>query len=217
MKSLVLFDLDGTFMDTSDGIILSIEYMMNQLGIKIPDRDDLKRYIGPPIEDSIKKYIGFDDAQTKKAAAIFREVYQNKFLYKAKIYPSLERLPERLHEQGIKCGIATFKRESYTLKLLRHFGLTKKFDVIHGSDDKGVMSKSDIINMCILQTDENPENTVMIGDTVHDAKAARKSGVDFIAVTYGYGFQTAEDLKSQCCKKVVGSSENLYSCFASIR
>ncbi len=73
MKKLVLFDLDGTLMDTSRGIIKSIEYVLNEM--RLDNSSDLRKYIGPPVEYSFKTYAGLDDENAKKAAAIFRRVY----------------------------------------------------------------------------------------------------------------------------------------------
>lgn len=191
MKKLVLFDLDGTFMDTSRGIIKSIEYTLNEMGLH--SSGDLHKYIGPPIEYSFKTYAGLDEEIAKKAAAVFRKVYPEKFLYEAEIYPGIEELLCILRRNNVKCGIATFKRESYTLKLLEHFDLLGKLNVIHGSDELGALTKTDIINLCMSDMNCTGNETVMIGDTVHDASAAQKAHVDFIAVTYGFGFKTKSE------------------------
>lgn len=207
MKKLVLFDLDGTFMDTSRGIMKSIEYVLNEMGL--PNSGDLQKYIGPPIEYSFKKYSCLNDENAKKAAAIFRKVYPENFLFEAEIYPGIEELIGILHRNNIKCGIATFKRESYTLKLLEHFGLLGKLDVIHGSDELGELTKTDIINLCMNDLNCVNGETIMVGDTVHDASAAQKAQVDFAAVTYGFGFKNETDASEYPCVKICGTPKEL--------
>lgn len=207
MKKLVLFDLDGTLMDTSRGIIKSIEYVLNEM--RLDNSSDLRKYIGPPVEYSFKTYAGLDDENAKKAAAIFRRVYTEIFLYEAEIYPGIEDLLCMLHCHNIKCGIATFKRESYTLKLLDHFGLIGKLDVIHGSDELGELTKTDIIRLCMNEMNCAESETIMIGDTVHDASAAQKAQVDFVAVTYGFGFKIESDTEEYSCVKICGTPKKL--------
>lgn len=207
MKRLVLFDLDGTFMDTSCGIIKSIEYTLNEMGMN--RSGDLHKYIGPPIEYSFKTYAGLDGENAKKAAAVFRKVYPEKFLYEAEIYPGIEELIDVLHHNNIKCGIATFKRESYTLKLLEHFGLIERLDVIHGSDEHGELTKTDIIKLCMNDLNCTDNETIMIGDTVHDASAAYKAKTDFVAVTYGFGFKNDADTKEYPCVKICATPKEL--------
>lgn len=208
MKRLVLFDLDGTLMDTSHGIIRSIEYTLNEMNI--PRQDDLKKYIGPPIEYSFREYAGLSSENAEKAAKIFRQVYPQKFLFEAEIYPGMTGLLEELRSNDLKIGIATFKRESYTMDLLEHFKLIEKFDVIHGSDEFGKLSKTDIIRLCMDETHCADNETIMIGDTKHDASAARMVHIDFVAVTYGFGFKTKSEISDNPCLHICENSKELY-------
>ena len=185
---LVLFDLDGTYMNTSDGVLSAVSYTIKKMGLDEITDEKLKSFIGPPVEYSFRTIYNLTEEKVKEAAGIFRNAYKDKFLFGAKLYDGIVEITDKLRANGIKCGIATYKRESYTLKLLEHFDLIKHFDIIHGSDEDGKLTKSDIIQLCINEAEAARENTVMIGDTSHDALAASKLGVDFIAVTYGFEF-----------------------------
>lgn len=185
---LALFDLDGTYMDTSSGVLDAVSYTIKEMNLEEISNEKLKSFIGPPVEFSFRTVFNLSEDKVKEAAAIFRDAYQTRFLFGAEIYDGIVRIADKLRASGVKCGIATYKRESYTMDLLEHFDLVRHFDVIHGSDREGKLSKSDIIMQCIREVGATIAETVMIGDTAHDASAAEKLGTDFIAVTYGFGF-----------------------------
>lgn len=212
--SLVLFDLDGTLFDTSCGIIKSVEATVEALGDTIIAKEiGVKSFIGPPIEYIFHNILQYDEDKTIKAAKIFREIYPSKFLYEAKEYDGISELLLMLKGSGVKVGVATNKRERYTLKLLDHFGLLNKIDIIHGTDEKGKYTKTDTINLCIKNMSANKRGAVMIGDSHQDALGAREAGVDFIAVTYGYGFKSAAEAERFCPEKICDSVQELIEYF----
>ena len=92
-------------------------------------------------------------------------------------------------EHGIKTGVATNKREDYTKTLLDRFGFTPLFDCIVGTDMEGKLTKVDLIRACMERMGiMDPKECLMIGDTHGDQEAAAQAGVDFLGVTYGFGF-----------------------------
>lgn len=205
----IIFDLDGTLFDTSEGIINSIKYTLTQLAVPLPPEEIQKKFIGPPIEKSFEEFMGFSKNKAEEAASIFRKAYPSLYLYDAKIYDGVERIIDEMRDKNIVLSIATYKRESYTKKLLEHFALYDKFDFVAGSDDAGKMTKLDIINLCIDKSGVSKENTVMIGDTVHDALAAKAAEIGFIAVTYGFGFKSEKDLHEIECIKMISNTNEL--------
>lgn len=192
----VIFDLDGTLMDTSIGVLKSIKYTIEKMNFKELSEDELRLFIGPPIQNSFRNKYKLDDDTTNKAASTFRNAYKEKFLYDAEIYSGIVELLSYLREKNILTMVATYKREDYTLMLLEHFGLDKYFDFIKGSDMEGKLTKADIVNLCIEKSGQDKENVVLIGDTNHDSIGAEKARIDFIAVTYGFGFKSINDLEA---------------------
>ena len=69
---------------------------------------------------------------------------------------------------------------------------------MHGADNNNVLKKSDIVNLCVSETDSTPETSVLVGDTLHDALGAKQAGIDFIAVTYGFGFRKNDTIPYPC-------------------
>ena len=154
----------------------------------------LESCIGPPIQESFRRIYGVDEVRANEMASIFRNLYKEKYLYDAEVYSGMPEVINTLKHNGIMVMIATYKREDYTEKLLKKFGLWNQFDYVKGSDFDGRLKKSDIIKMCIEKSQCNREECIMIGDTFHDGDAAYEIGVDFLAVTYGFGFKAKESV-----------------------
>ena len=112
------------------------------------------------------------------------------------LYDGIKELFAELCKRGIKPAVATYKREDYAIKLLKHFGFDEYTDIMYGGDHENRLKKKDIIEKCIRTANiEDIGRVVMIGDTESDAIGAEKIGVDFLGVTYGFGFKTIDDIK----------------------
>ena len=193
---LAVFDLDGTLLDTGRGVLSAVRYTVKELGLEMPDEDTLKTFIGPPIQDSFARTYGFEGPVLQDIATVFRNFYSTKTLLEADLYEGIPELFEALCKHGIKPAVATYKREDYAVKLLKHFGFDKYTDIMYGGDHENKLKKQDIIEKCIVSAGiSDISKVVMIGDTVFDAVGAEKIGADFIGVSYGYGFKTLDDIK----------------------
>ncbi len=201
----VIFDLDGTLVDTSEGILQAVEYTINKLELKQLDNDILRSFIGPPIEKSFENHCALDAVQAKEAASIFRKHYMDETLFMAKPYDGIFELCDELKKEGCKLAVATYKREKYAIDLLEHFGFEKYMDVMHGSDEAGVLTKADIIDLCVAEMDAKRDETCLVGDTQHDLIGASGARVKFVGVTYGFGYVLGEKIENDCCVAVVNS------------
>jgi len=193
MIKAVLFDLDGTLLDTSEGIIESVRYTIAQLGHEPLSNETILKFVGPPIQNSLITYVGLSAEEAQIGANIFRDYYKKNALFKASLYPGIKKLLVELKNKGIKIGIATYKREDYAIDLLKFFGIINYFNVIHGADNENKLTKADIVEICISELNEDKSNVLLVGDTIHDAKGALNSGVGFIAVTWGFGYKPLDN------------------------
>ena len=198
MTSALIFDLDGTLIDSAPGIIKAAIDTLNELNYPQMSWDEIESCIGPPIGDSIGEKMGYTKYQIKRFYEVFRPLYKTKYLMDCTIYPGIEVLLENLKKHGYLIGVATNKREDYAKDLLDELDLTKYFDIISAMDMDGKSNKKDLIMNCINGLDARKEDTIMIGDSENDHSAAYQCGVEFIAALYGFGFKdhTPEDCKT---------------------
>ncbi len=192
----VLFDLDGTLLDTREGILESIKHAAKELGYRELSLEEQLSFVGPPIQKSFMDHYGCDKEEAQRAADIFRAFYSTQTLLMASPYDGIYELCEGLKENGIKMAVATYKREDYALTLLKHFRFHEYCEVMHGADGENVLKKEDIVRMCIEELGARKEECVLIGDTDNDAKGAAAAGIPFIAVTYGFGFKNEKDVSA---------------------
>ena len=186
---LVIFDLDGTLMDTSSGILMAVKDTIREHGMPELTEEQIKTFIGPPIQWSFEAQYGIGKEEAQRMADTFRDLYSTKHLLGAVPYPGIYDLMQSLKERGIKSAIATYKREDYALRLLKHYHFDDYTDIMYGGDNDGTLKKCDIIQKCIDTAGvENLDEVVMVGDTLHDSNGAKELGVGFIGVSYGFGF-----------------------------
>ena len=186
--SYILFDLDGTLTDSGPGIINSFELTLKRLGITVEDKDQLRKFVGPPLEESFGKTLGLSPDETNRAIEIYREYYFDKGVYDNTVYPGIPELLQSLSEQGKKLAIATSKGIEGTNIVLKHFALDKYFDVVATADHENRKTKIDVMKYAIDQCKiSDLSEVVMIGDRHYDINAAKSLGADSIGVLYGYG------------------------------
>lgn len=190
----VIFDLDGTLLDTSKGILESTEYAVKAMGFSELSHTEALSFIGPPLPVSFMRVYGCNEDTAMKATNYFREYYKDYGLLKARPYDGIYDLCRLLRDNGIKTAAATYKKEDYAVKLLKHFRFDEYFCSMHGADSEGVLTKAQIINICLAEMGGTKDDSVLIGDTEHDAKGADGAGIYFIGVTYGFGFASKDDV-----------------------
>lgn len=191
----VIFDLDGTLLDTSEGIYRSVSYVMETLGLPPVSADIMRTFIGPPIQKSFARVYGMDKEEADKAAALFRDRYKEDDILLATPYEGIFDTINALNATGIRTAVATYKRQDYAEKILIHFGFDRICDAMCGSDAQGLLSKKDIIENAMRSVGVSERRRcVMVGDSDNDAAGAADIGVPFIGVTYGFGFAGKDDV-----------------------
>lgn len=191
----ILFDLDGTLLDTSAGVIKAIDYIEQAYHLPELSAAEKRTFIGPPVQDSFRRCYRLTENRAWELASAWRNAYKDKFLLEAVPYDGIYDVLRFCREHGIKTGVATNKREDYTLKLLNHFRFTPLLDCIAGTDLEGKLKKADLIRVCMDKTGvTDGEKCLMVGDTENDQNAAKQAGVRFLGVTYGFGFSEKAEI-----------------------
>lgn len=192
-KKAIIFDLDGTLIDTSEGILNSVRETISYFGYSPLCEKDMMSFMGGSIYDAFQR--SFPETDSSKMVSFFRKRYAEVHFCEATPYEGIQGILQRFHEIGLKIGVATFKREDLAIRLLSSYPFYSYFDVICGSDTEGLLTKEDIINNCLAGLKLHDKNQlIMIGDAPNDAKSASQVGIPFLGVTYGYGFKTKHDV-----------------------
>ena len=187
--SSILFDLDGTLIDSEECITNSVRFALNQLDIYENDEDILRSFIGPPLRDSFKKHHGLNDVQIEQARNDFKQYFLDHGLPKNYAYPGILELLWILRASGKFLIVSTTKPKDLAQEVLKHLDLLPFFKYIVGGAETGIKStKSGIIAESIrLIPSELKGNIVMVGDYTGDIKGAKDNKIDSVAVTYGFG------------------------------
>lgn len=191
MYQNILFDLDGTLTDPGLGITNAVMYALNRYNIEVKDRQELCFFIGPPLHEAFMKFCDFDETKAKEAVSVFREYYRDKGLFENEVYDGIKEMLAELKASGKKLVVATSKPEEFAIKVLKHFDLYEYFDFVAGATfDTTRVKKADVIAYALKETGiTDLDNTIMIGDRLHDIVGAKAFGLDSIGVLYGYGSQ----------------------------
>lgn len=211
---IAVFDVDGTLLDTTEGVLAAVIYTIKKHNLPLLSEEQLKTFIGPPVQDSFQKYYQLGEKENQKLAECFRDRYKNFDLLKAVPYPGIFETMDVLYENNIKIAVATYKRQDYAIKLLKHFKFDKYTNIMYGADNFNKLKKKDIIIKCMKDlgvTDYS--KAVMIGDTDNDAIGADKIGMNFLGVTYGFGFKNAIDVKQYPSIGNVDNAKDISSYF----
>lgn len=209
MINYLLFDLDGTLTDSAEGIINSVKYTAGKLGLAEPDRDTLRKFIGPPLAESFSKLLGLPQDEIKHAISVYREYFSAVGIYENRLYPWTAELLVTLRAAGFKMAVATSKPEVYAGNIITRFQLEKYFDCICGIPlDNEKMTKSEVIAQALKRLGVSDRSeALMIGDRSYDVAGAAACGIPCIGVLYGYG--EAGELESAGAAAVCKSCEEL--------
>ena len=205
----ILFDLDGTITDSSEGITKSVEYALKSYGISVEDLNSLRCFIGPPLAESFEKYFNFNKEEAREAVEVYREYYSEIGIFQNKLYHGIPELLSKLKKQGKKVLMATSKPEVFAKQILEHFHLMKYFDFVGGSNLDGSRElKAEVIAYVLEEYKiKNLKEAVMIGDRKHDIIGAKELGMDSIGVLYGFG--NKEEFQKASADYIVEDVEEL--------
>jgi phosphoglycolate phosphatase len=185
----IFFDLDGTIIDSSEGVTNSVAYALEKYNIKASDKKELYKFIGPPIIESFQKFYGFSKEEANTALKYYREHYKEEGVLENTLYPGIVDLIKALKDDNRTLIIATSKPEVYAKQILEDFGIAKFFTHIAGSTLDGTrLTKSHVMKYAVEISDiEDFSKAVMIGDREYDVLGAKEMGLSSIGVLYGFG------------------------------
>ena len=203
----IIFDLDGTLTDSGEGIMNSAEYAFKQLGLAVPDRQELRKIVGPPLTYSFPLF-GVPENQVEEAILFYRDQYNNRGgKHQNHVYPGIEEMLRQLKEAGCHLFVATSKPEPLAQEIMEGFALMPYFEMVAGASwDHSRETKGEVLQYLLSFTGDTGK-TVMIGDTHFDVIGAHELNIPGIGVTWGYGLK--EEMIKAEAETIVDSPEEL--------
>ena len=186
----VIFDFDGTLIDSAPSIIAGLELAFKKLGL-LPSIHLNASIIGPPLEETLYKLIG-DQVNVDLGVLVsnFKDYYDAEGFKTSKPYPGIEELLNQLGQLNIVLYLATNKRLEPTLKIVDYLGWTTFFNKVYTIDmvaGAPFVNKSSMIQALIRAELIESANTIYVGDRMEDFHASSANGLRTILVNWGYG------------------------------
>ena len=207
IHTLIIFDLDGTLADTSEGIYNCIRYTQAKMGLPLISDEQMRSHIGPPMHESYERNFHLSGSDLEKAVSFHKEYALTKGLFEASLYEGIPQLLSQLKQRGYKLAVATLKFEETAQKMLTFLNIAHFFDVICGALSEVKLTKSQLLAKCIQLCHSTKETSLLVGDSSYDALGAQEAGIDFLGVTYGFGFtnkQEVDEFPNVGCAESVG-------------
>lgn len=183
----ICFDFDYTLGDSTDSIVAGFQYGFARLGQPVPDRETVRGTIGYLLEDAYELLTGDGDPDHKaRFRAYFLEVAKPRQREETTLFPGAAELLRGLHSRGVRLGIVSTKTGETIEYIMERYGLKDTLEFVIGSYDvtrhkphpEGILKALDRMGV-------SKEDFLYCGDTVLDAEAAQRAGVDFAAVLNG--------------------------------
>ncbi|MBR0960502.1 HAD hydrolase-like protein [Bradyrhizobium japonicum] len=185
----VLLDLDGTLVDSQPGIATSCLAALRTLGHEPDDTLDIKRFIGPPLEDVLRALLAaYGDDRIDDAVVAYRQHYGESGLLGSEPYPGIGDALQAMRRAELQIYLATSKREVFARRILENLELATYFDGIHGSVPGGELDhKPELLAHILSERNISASHSLMVGDRRHDINGAHAVKMRGLGVLWGYG------------------------------
>lgn len=211
MKKLVIFDLDGTLLDTIADLAEAANHALQQLGYPLHKTDTIRTFVGNGINKLLERALPPNEQTEDNVMRMrthFVPYYDKHNADLSKPYPAIPSVLERLQAKGLMIAVASNKYQEATEKLVRHYFPTIRFVEILGQRE-GIAVKPDptIVYDILKKVDVRLDDVLYVGDSGVDMQTAANAGVDAIAVTWG--FRPRMELEAYQPKGIIDTAEEL--------
>ncbi len=178
----LLFDLDGTLIDTNDLIIESFLHTLDHYYPEQYGREDILTFLGPPLYDT---FVKMDESRVDEMITHYRDFNMTNHDKLVKEFDGVYETVKALHEKGLKLGIVTTKMRQTVVMGLKLTGLDQFFDVVVCLDDvTNAKPDPEPIHLALRQLGSTPDEAIMVGDNYHDILAGKNAGTKTAAVSW---------------------------------
>ena len=186
MKNYVFFDFDGTVFDTVEGIVKSVQYALDKLGIQ-EELSELRCFAGPPLTEMFARKYGMSEEKAREAVELYRDRYRPICWAECRPFEGMHEMILKLRELGVTTVVTTSKPTYFTQRILEKFDMTGDFDLVCGSEFDGTRGKKwEVIDYALKQLGISAREAVLVGDRMYDIQGARRCGMDCVGVAFGY-------------------------------
>jgi phosphoglycolate phosphatase len=207
---MVLFDLDGTLIDSVPDLLVAVNQMQDEIGLPHRAEADVRNWVGNGIERLVERALtddlnGTPDAALfDKAMPIFKRLYAETNGKYSCVFPGVKEGIAYVQSLGLSVGCVTNKAAAFTLPLLKDMGLLDSFETVIAGDTLP-LKKPDPAPLIYAAGwfKVHPRDALMIGDSISDVKAARAAGFSIICMSYGYNH--GEDIRNYHPDAVIDS------------
>lgn len=209
--ALILFDLDGTLIDSEIGITTSMVHAMRSVGADSPDQERMRNWIGPPLHTSFAQVLGNDAERVDKAVSHYRERFDAIGWSEHEVYPGIEKLIVDLTERGNRVAVVTSKVASQACRIVEHLPFGDRFEAVFApTPETRTCAKAELVARALGSLGGVAADTAMVGDRRFDIEGARANAVRGIGVLWGFG--CLEELQDAGADPVVADPGELERC-----
>ena len=185
---LLLFDLDGTLIDSAPGIFASIEHACMAMGVQAPAREVLRGWIGPPLGETFPCVVGTDPARVEAAIAHYRKRFDRVGWREHQVYAGVDSVIAAQRAAGHALAVVTTKLRAQAERIVSTLPFGADFERVYGpAADTRHCTKAQMIAQAMADFGHCAQATRMVGDRHYDIAGARACGVASCGVLWGYG------------------------------
>jgi phosphoglycolate phosphatase len=213
MKSinLLIFDLDGTLVDTLEDIAASVNHTLARLGRNPIGRDEVRQYVGDGIEALMARSLGGMTDCLPEAVTLYKEHQRNNLVVRSALYPAVRETLE--HFRTLPLAVISNKATEFVTPLIERLGVARYFKMVVGADcGLPLKPAPDAVRHIMAEFKATQEGTAIVGDGTTDVRAGKAAGITTCAVTYGY--RSEEELKKAKPDYLIHSLAELKGLFA---
>lgn len=208
-KTTVLFDFDGTIMDTNDIIVKSWQHTFLELEGKERPLEEILETFGEPLHITMERF--FPNFDVEKAIDIYRGYQFSHYKELIELFPGMESLIKELKREGYKLAVVTSRLRNSTEEGLRKYGLMECFDAIVTADDTSKHKPDpEPAQIALQKLHSVPQEALMIGDSMFDVLCAKNAGIEAVLVSWAMATDAQSKLQDSKPEHVIEKAEEVW-------
>jgi phosphoglycolate phosphatase len=196
----IIFDLDGTLVDSAEDLRTALNVLLGDLGLRPIQAGEITGMIGdgvPKLVERALAAVGSDLTQHSTLVARFLEIYEANAALKSRCYPGVVETLDKLRTSNFRLAVATNKPVGATQKILRALSLYDFFPVVIGGDNLAQRKPNPASLLAVAREfGIGADRALMVGDNIHDVEAAHAAGMYCVVVSYGYHHRPPSEFRA---------------------